>query len=961
MIEGSRVVVSVGADTREGEQGLDRIIQKQAQFISSGKYASREAEGFGNTIRNFIGGAAVGQAVNLVGSLTAKYNEQQQALARLRTAVDNSGTSFAAEEQRINKAIEAGKNLAFADQDVAASLSVLVNSTGNLDEALRRQKIAMDFSVGAHIDLFTASRLLGRVTDQNIAFLRRYGVQVDKNATSVEVLNKVEAVYAGQAKSRADSSLGATLKIQNAIEDIKATAGGAVQWLAPLATIMQGFGLTSVFASGGLGALLGRAKGLPGALGDVGRAAIGVGAANKLAGTYTGELVAALAQSDVAAAAAVVPYTASYDALTNVADGSGAAADALGNLGSTATITSTALDLSKVSKGAKALEGISSGAKLASAGMTDAAVAGDAFAKTLGTTALAETNMLTLSAAATGATTVQTGALAAHTGAAAVDTDALAAEATAFTVVGGSADVATTSISAETTATVLNANASGAAAAKLGIFGGVMKALTPASTSLVGLLGYGLRLGVLGAAGVAAAAGVSKVGASLVDLKARVGTTLVTDIPVLGGIVRGLSDASDAMGMFSKLVQDRGILDTLGAIKDQISRANDPLIRFKDNIQAAQDKLDQLKKTDVRVNMQVNAENMGKGFEAFAQGGGLGGSFGNIQTILGIFGMSPDSSTWKRIMSFALGFNGVDIQSAKLTPGGLEHLRDAVYQVLGPAIRQTVGVSRSLGGEGKYAANFDEAQQLLDKIKAEGGVGKSSTLKNIATEFGETQRTVLKQLTDIYSADKQDFDATFGVIMDQIKTGLADAGADTEKFKSDQQKQVQDVKQAYLDLNDAVNAYGKAVDDANQHKLQSPISPSFWGAQGQGPAAGGGGNGPNIFQSIFDLIAGGHAPAGGGGAAGGHEFGGFVGQTGYAKLHGGEYVLRRDEVDALRGGLSGGNGSATNVTVNLSYSGPATPEAASALGNDIVDIVTEALRMQNRRVGNRASPFGVAV
>lgn len=935
--------ISVGADTREGEAGLDRIIGKQRDLVGQSQKTTAGTEALGNAVRNFIGGAAVGQAINMVGQLSAAYNEQQSALARLKTAVVNTGASYAAEQGRINAQIEAGKKLAFADQDTAASLSVLINSTGDLDEALKRQKVAMDFAVGAHIDLYTASRLLGRVTDENVMFLRRYGVMVDKNATSVEVLNKVEQIYAGQAKSRADSSLGATLKVQNAINDLKATLGGAVSWMAPFTTAIQMLGVTNPAFSGGIGLLVGKIGAVPKALQAIGAAALGMGASQKLAATYTGDLVAALSQSGSEAAAAAVPYTAVVDGATQMSDAAGGATEALGNLGSSATITSTALDISKLSKGARAIEGIGSASKLAAAGMGEAAAAGAVATTSLGSVAVAETAVTTASGGATVARAAETTATGANVLAAEADTVALTENATAYAAVGLAAGATTTAVEAETAATVVNAAAQTGRFAKLAA--GLKAVVTPSAGGLAGIAGLAIRLGVLGAAGVGAAAGLAKVGASIVDTQARVGTHLVTDIPILGGIVRGLSDASDAMGMFKKLVEDRGPLDALGAIKDQITRSLDPLQKYKDSIQQAKDRLDALKNTNVQFAATAGA--IGTAFQQQSQQG----TVGDISGILGGFGVKPDDAKMERIQSILLGFNGVPFSEIGKVPKGLINARDILYKQLEPILLQRAGAQRGNIGSTQYSQAYGPLSDLYEQIKKEGGV-RSKTLAEIAKSEQVTPQVQLQRIKETLDRDKTEFDQAWSEINQIFSEGLADAGNDEQEFKDESLKHVHEVRDAWMDLKQATDDYSAAVEAAKTAtkgfvpsfniSLPTGASPDDYGTLTPGPT------GP-------DRTKGGFYP--------GKALGGFIEETQPYLMHKGEYVLRTDEVDAIRSARAsgGGGGSPVNVSLTLNYNGSASSEDASRFGNDILDVVTEGLRMQNRRVGNRASPFGVAV
>lgn len=134
--------------------------------------------------------------------------EDEAATQRLQQAIHNLGGDYAANLAAVNNAIAAGQKLAFTDDDVRDSYQKLAAATGDSDEALRRQKAAMDLARGANIPLAQASTLLGKVNKDNVEVFKRMGITIGENATEADALAAVQAKFGGQAATYAKSTAG---------------------------------------------------------------------------------------------------------------------------------------------------------------------------------------------------------------------------------------------------------------------------------------------------------------------------------------------------------------------------------------------------------------------------------------------------------------------------------------------------------------------------------------------------------------------------------------------------------------------------------------------------------------------------------------------------------------------------------------------------------------------------------
>lgn len=233
---------------------------------------------------SLFSGVAVFGLVSQLQKAGQAASEEQMALSRLSNAVDNNGGSWAAQRGQIEKNIAANRRFGFSDKDLMDSLSLLTVESGSWEEALKRQRVAMDLARGTGMDLFTASRLLGKVTDENVNALKRWGIVVEKGASAGELFAEVEK-RVGDAAERA-SQTGAVHAdvLANTVTRLYAAVGAqsqaiqAISALGPAVATAMGiatgairlFTVTSI--EGGVAA-----TGFSRALSTIGPKAVGIG------------------------------------------------------------------------------------------------------------------------------------------------------------------------------------------------------------------------------------------------------------------------------------------------------------------------------------------------------------------------------------------------------------------------------------------------------------------------------------------------------------------------------------------------------------------------------------------------------------------------------------------------------------------------------------------------------------
>lgn len=176
----------------------------------------------------FVVGQGLLKAPGFLMDAARAAAEDEQATVRLEQAVRNLGGNYDATIAKVNEAIAAGQKLAFSDDEVRDSFQFLAAATGDADEALRRQKAAMDLARGANIPLATATKMLGKLNAENIEVFKKLGITLGDNASEADALAAVQAKFGGQAEAYARSTAGQFEQLQLRLAEAKETLGAAL-------------------------------------------------------------------------------------------------------------------------------------------------------------------------------------------------------------------------------------------------------------------------------------------------------------------------------------------------------------------------------------------------------------------------------------------------------------------------------------------------------------------------------------------------------------------------------------------------------------------------------------------------------------------------------------------------------------------------------------------------------------
>jgi len=180
------------------------------------------AKEMGSTIVAVI--AAVGLTKFLEESAKAAAADEQQ-MARLSTAITNTGVSLSAYKGRIEETEAANVKLGITHEETLKSLGTLTTMTGDAGKALQLETLATNVAAYGQMDLAKASTLVARVAEGKIGIAARYLPFLKSTMTSEEALAAMEQRLGGQAAARADTEVGANLRLKATTDALQDQVG----------------------------------------------------------------------------------------------------------------------------------------------------------------------------------------------------------------------------------------------------------------------------------------------------------------------------------------------------------------------------------------------------------------------------------------------------------------------------------------------------------------------------------------------------------------------------------------------------------------------------------------------------------------------------------------------------------------------------------------------------------------
>ncbi len=224
------IAIKILGDPASFERAAKKSAYQARKLKNDLGLAHKHAGLLGTSLRNLaIGGGVILGVRSLAQAITSIVDEaghRETILAAEKAMLEAVGISYSKNAKHIDEVLTAQMRLsAFDDEDLAQSFTTLVRTTKDVNDALALNALATDIARATGKDLQSVAIVLGKVYAGNTVALKRWGIAVDKNATSEQILAMLQKRFAGQTEAYANTAQGSMAKMHVAVGEMKEAIG----------------------------------------------------------------------------------------------------------------------------------------------------------------------------------------------------------------------------------------------------------------------------------------------------------------------------------------------------------------------------------------------------------------------------------------------------------------------------------------------------------------------------------------------------------------------------------------------------------------------------------------------------------------------------------------------------------------------------------------------------------------
>lgn len=212
--------------TFKGKDDLSPVVRGVRSTMEGFKRDAKTGFGLAAGFSVFQAGKQViGEVAGFLMDAAEAAMEDEKSVAQLNTTLRNSVPDWERYQGAIDAATEKGLELAFADDEVRASLNKLIPYTKDVNEAIRLNGLAMDLARARNMNLVDAAALLGKAYGGQVTALRRAGIAIGNTKDATQALARVQEQVSGQAEAYAATAEGSYKTLQLTIDELVESIG----------------------------------------------------------------------------------------------------------------------------------------------------------------------------------------------------------------------------------------------------------------------------------------------------------------------------------------------------------------------------------------------------------------------------------------------------------------------------------------------------------------------------------------------------------------------------------------------------------------------------------------------------------------------------------------------------------------------------------------------------------------
>ncbi len=237
---GSTLVVKIVGDASALDRTFRGVESRSQKFSNKMQAKGGFAGGLlgGGIGKAGVIGAAVAAgsavAITALKKVTDAAKEAQVAQAGLNQAFASAGVTSGKAKKNVDASVQAVSKLAgIDDEEVSRNFANLLRTTGSVAKATKDVGLAANIARARNISLAAATKVVEKAETGQLRGLKAVGVQIDKNTTSAEAIDRAQRKFAGSAEAYGKTAQGAQDRLRVSFENVEEQLG---QKLLPIIT-----------------------------------------------------------------------------------------------------------------------------------------------------------------------------------------------------------------------------------------------------------------------------------------------------------------------------------------------------------------------------------------------------------------------------------------------------------------------------------------------------------------------------------------------------------------------------------------------------------------------------------------------------------------------------------------------------------------------------------------------------
>lgn len=216
-----KLIVEIVGDSRSLERTFGRVESRSERFSRRLKTGAKAG----------LVGAGIGAGLVVTDQLKKSVEaalDAEKAQTRLRSAFRKTGASQKDLLRAQKEISKVSRESALDDEELSDALASITRTTGSVQKGYRGIALAANIARARGISLAAATKIVEKAHVGQLRGLKSVGVQIDKNTTGAEALERAQRKFSGASAQFGQTAAGAQERLNVAFENLQETVGTAL-------------------------------------------------------------------------------------------------------------------------------------------------------------------------------------------------------------------------------------------------------------------------------------------------------------------------------------------------------------------------------------------------------------------------------------------------------------------------------------------------------------------------------------------------------------------------------------------------------------------------------------------------------------------------------------------------------------------------------------------------------------